>query len=56
VRCDRPTALRALKRLKLGDGLVERIAAATIRQLARDIEDLNNRIAELEAEIANAAR
>ena len=38
--------------MQLGDGLAERIAAATIRQLARDIEDLNGRIAELEAEIA----
>ena len=38
--------------MDLGDGLAERIAAAPIRQLARDIEDLNGRIAELEAEIA----
>jgi transposase len=53
VRCDRPTVLRKLKRLQLGDGLTERIAAATIRQLARDIEDLNRRIADLEAEIAS---
>ena len=52
IGCARPTALRKLKRLKLGDGLVERVAAATIRQLARDIEDLNARIAELEVQIA----
>jgi transposase len=51
-RCDRPTVLRKLKRLHLGDGLSQRIAAATIRQLARDIEDLNARIADLEAQIA----
>ena len=35
-----------------GDGLAERIAARHIRELARDIEDLNHRIAELDAEIA----
>ena len=52
VRLDRQRELRRLKRLHVGDGLVERIAAGTIRQLARDIEDLNGRIAELEHEIA----
>lgn len=49
---DRQRELRRLKRISFGDGLVERIAATTIRQLARDIEDLNGRIAELEVEIA----
>jgi transposase len=52
VRCDRSAALRRLKRLELGDGLAERIAASCIRQLARDVEDLNRRIADLEGEIA----
>jgi transposase len=52
IGCQRPGALRKLKRLELGHGLVERIAASTIRQLARDIEDLDQRITELEAEIA----
>ncbi len=52
VGCARPTALRKLKRLQLGDGLADQVAAATIRQLARDIEDLNGRIAELEGQIA----
>ena len=52
VHCQRLTALRKLKRLQLGDGLAERTAAACIRQLARDIEDLNARIADLETEIA----
>jgi len=52
VRLDRQRELRKLKRLDLGNGLAERIAAATIRQLARDIEDLNGRIAGLEGEIA----
>ena len=50
VRCDRPKVLRRLKQLKLGDGLAERTAASCIRQLARDVEDFNRRIAELEAE------
>ena len=49
---DRQRELRRLKRISFGDGLAERIAATTIRQLARDIEDLNGRIAELEGEIA----
>jgi transposase len=52
VHCQRPAALRKLKRLRLGDGLAEQTAAACIRQLARDIEDLNARIADLETEIA----
>jgi transposase len=52
IRCDRQGTLRKLKRIKLGDGLAERTAAACIRQLARDIEDLNQRIADLETEIA----
>jgi transposase len=52
VRCDRPTVLRRLKRIELGDGLAERTAASCIRQLARDVEDLNQRISALEAEIA----
>jgi transposase len=52
ARLDRQRELRRLKRVSFGDSLAERIAAATIRQLARDIEDLNGRIAELEAEIA----
>jgi transposase len=52
IHLDRQRELRHLKRVSFGDGLAERIAAATIRQLARDIENLNARIAELEAEIA----
>ena len=34
-----------------GDGLVEKVAARCIRDLARDVEDLNRRIAALDAEI-----
>ena len=56
VHLDRQRELRRLKRVSFGDGLVERIAATTIRQLARDIEDLNGRIADLEAEIAALLR
>jgi transposase len=52
VRCDRQRELRRLKRISFGDGLVEQIAARCIRELARDIEDLNQRIATLDAEIA----
>jgi transposase len=52
IRCDRQRALRRLKRVSFGDGLVEQLAARCIRELARDIEDLNKRIAALDAEIA----
>jgi transposase len=51
VRCDRPTVLKRLRRITFGDGLAEQIAAHCIRELARDIEDLNDRIAALEAQI-----
>jgi transposase len=52
VRVDRQKVLRRLKRIRFGDTLAETIAARCIRELARDIEDLNARIAELDAEIA----
>jgi len=52
IRCDRPTVLRRLKRLRFGDSLSEQIAARCIRELARDIEDLNARIAALDEQIA----
>jgi transposase len=52
IRCDRQRELRKLKRINLGDSLAEQIAARCIRELARDIEDLNRRIAALDAEIA----
>jgi len=52
IRCDRPTVLRRLKRLRFGDSLSEQIAAGCIRELARDIEDLNARIAALDEQIA----
>ncbi len=52
IRCDRQRELRRLKRISFGDGLAERIAARCIRELARDIDDLNHRIAALDTEIA----
>ena len=52
VNLTRQRELRRLKRISFGDGLVERVAARCIRDLARDIEDLNQRIASLDAEIA----
>jgi transposase len=52
VRCDRARELRKLKRINLGETLTQRIAARCIRELARDIEDLNQRIAALDSEIA----
>jgi transposase len=53
VRCDRQRQLRKLKRIDLGDSLAQRTAARCIRQLANDIDDLNRRIAALDAEIAD---
>jgi transposase len=52
VRCDRQRHLRKLTRIDLGHGLAQRTAARCIRQLAHDIEDLNDKIAALDAEIA----
>ncbi len=52
IRCDRQRELRKLKRIDLGDSLVQRTAARCIRELARDIDDLNQRIAALDTEIA----
>ena len=52
LRLDRDRELRGLKRISFGDGLAEQTAARCIRELARDVEDLNRRIAALDAEIA----
>lgn len=52
VRCDRRMALKRLRRITFGDGLAEQIAAQCIRELAREIEDLNARITALETQIA----
>lgn len=52
IRCDRMKVLRRLKRLELGDGVAERAAASCIRELASDVEELNRRIAAVEAKIA----
>ncbi len=45
-------ALRRLKKIELDDDLAERAAARCIRDLALEIEGLNERIAELERELA----
>jgi transposase len=52
VHLDRQKVLNRLKQIEFGEGLTDRLAARCIRELARDIEDLNTRIAELDAEIA----
>jgi transposase len=52
VNLTRERELRRLKRISFGDGLVERVAARCIRDLASDIDDLNQRIAVLDHEIA----
>ncbi len=51
--CTSQRALKRLKRIAFGEGLAERTAAGLVRELARDIEHLNQRIAELEAQLAN---
>jgi transposase len=46
-------ALRHLKEIDFGGGLAERAAARCIHDLAREIETLNARVAELERELAD---
>ena len=50
-RCVSAKALRQLKQIALGDGLPEQAAARCIHDLAFEIEALNERLAELEAEL-----
>jgi transposase len=52
VHLDRQKVIERLKRIEFGPALTEQISARCIRELARDIEDLNHRIADLDAEIA----
>jgi transposase len=52
IRVDRQGVLRGLRRIRFGDGIAEQIAGRCIRELARDIEDLNQRITDLDHEIA----
>ena len=52
IRCDRARELNRLKRIRFGTTLTEQIAARCIRELARDIADLNQRIKTLDTEIA----
>jgi transposase len=53
IRLDRQRELRRLKQISFGDSLTDEIAARCIRELARDIADLNERIAALDTEIAD---
>jgi transposase len=50
--CASERALRKLKRLTLGDGLAAQAASRCIRELALEIEQLNRRVAQLDAELA----
>ena len=52
LRCERQRELRKLKRICFGDGMADTIAAGIVRELACDIDALNQRIAELDAQIA----
>jgi transposase len=52
VRLDRQKVLERLKQIQFGTTLAERMAARCVRELAHDIDDLNHRITELDAEIA----
>jgi transposase len=52
IRCDRQRELNKLKRIQLGSSLSTRTATRCIRELAKDIADLNARIADLDQEIA----
>jgi transposase len=52
LRCERQRELRRLKRIRFGDGLTESIAASIVRDLAREIEAFNERIADMDAQIA----
>jgi transposase len=52
VACHRKKVLARLRRLDLGPGPAERIAARLIGQMGVDIERLNGRIAEIEREVA----
>jgi transposase len=53
IRCDRKRELRKLKEIELGETLAQRTATRCIRELAHDIDDLNHRIAALDADIAD---
>jgi transposase len=50
--CHRKKVLAHLRRIDLGPGQVERIAARLIGEMADDIERLNGRIAQIEREVA----
>lgn len=56
VHCHRQRVLRKLKRLNFGEGIAEQTAARCIRELAREIERLNHRIAALEQQLGELLR
>ncbi len=49
-------ALRQLKQIELGDGLAEQAAARCIHDLASEIEALNERVADIEAQLQRLLR
>jgi transposase len=52
VHAQRQKALRRLKRISFGDGIAADAAARCVRELAREIEQLNRRVADLETDLA----
>ena len=52
VHCQRQKVLRRLRRIDMGDDLAGQAATRCIRELATDIERLNDRIATLDRELA----
>jgi transposase len=51
-KCHGERTLRKLKRISFGEGLAERAAARCVHELAREVERLNRRIVDLEADLA----
>lgn len=49
----RQRVLRRLRRIRFGDGRAEQTAARCVRELAREIGELNKRISKLEGEMAD---
>ncbi|MBA3736881.1 MAG: IS110 family transposase [Actinobacteria bacterium] len=56
IHCQRQRELRKLTRIAFGAGIAEQAAARCIRELAREIERLNDRIAALEHELEQLLR
>jgi len=56
AKCATQRALRKLKRLDFGDGLAAEAATQCVRELAREIEQLNQRIASLDRQLERLLR